>query len=110
MTALSYRGYLAQVAFDADDLVLVGRVVGLADQVTFHAETAAELVAAFHEAVEDYLETCAKIGKSPDKPYSGRILLRVDPSVHARAAQAAALAGQSLNAWSEAALRDAAER
>ena len=72
--------------------------------------TVAELKAAFQEAVDDYLETCARIGKDPDKPYSGNLMLRVDPSVHSKVAQAAELAGKSLNQWGEEVLRQAAEK
>jgi predicted HicB family RNase H-like nuclease len=52
---------------------------------------------AFHEAVGDYVETCAKIGKEPQKPYSGRVIFRVDPEVHRKAALTTELSGKSLN-------------
>jgi predicted HicB family RNase H-like nuclease len=63
---------------------------------------------AFHEAVDDYLETCAKLGKPPERPFSGRVMFRVAPAVHAKAALAAQLAGKSLNQWAEEALDKAA--
>ena len=63
---------------------------------------------AFHEAVEDYVETCAKIGKEPQKTYSGQVMFRVDPEVHRRAALAAELSGKSLNQWAEEVLGRAA--
>jgi predicted HicB family RNase H-like nuclease len=66
------------------------------------------LCAAFHEAVEDYIETCAKVGKDPQKAYSGKMMFRVDPEVHRKAALAAELAGKSLNQWAEEALEKAA--
>ena len=62
----------------------------------------------FHEAVEDYLETCAEIGKQPQKPYSGRMMFRVSPEVHRQAALAAELSGKSLNQWAEEVLDRAA--
>ena len=57
--------------------------------------------------MDDYVETCAKIGKMPEKPYSGRMMFRVEPEVHASAALAAELSGKSLNQWAEEALREA---
>lgn len=108
MSVMSYRGYSARVDFDGEDEIFVGRIAGVSDVVGFHADTVESLKAAFHEAVDDYLETCARIGKSPQKPYSGKLMLRVDPKVHADAVRAAELAGTSLNAWSEEALRRAA--
>ena len=74
----------------------------------FHADTVEDLRAAFHEAVEDYIETCAKLGKDPQRAYSGQMMFRVSPEVHARAAKAAELAGKSLNQWAEEVLGKAA--
>jgi predicted HicB family RNase H-like nuclease len=109
MNVLSYKGYAARIEFDADDNILHGRIAGIRDGVTFHATDVDALRKAFHEAVDDYVATCAKIGKAPQKSYSGQLMLRVDPLVHAKAARAAELAGKSLNQWSEDALAKAAE-
>ncbi|TGQ46617.1 MULTISPECIES: type II toxin-antitoxin system HicB family antitoxin [unclassified Mesorhizobium] len=110
MNAMTYRGYSARVDYDDDDEIFFGRIAGIRDGVSFHAETVAGLKAAFHEAVDDYIETCAKIGKSPQKPYSGNLMLRVDPSVHSKVALAAEVAGKSLNQWGEEVLREAADK
>ena len=108
MSALSCRGYMARVEFDAADELFVGRIAGINDVVGFHADSVEALKAAFHEAVDDYLATCEKVGKSPEKPYSGKVMFRVSPEVHARAALRAQLEGVSLNQWAEKVLRDAA--
>lgn len=110
MSSLSHRGYHARVAFDADDEVFVGHIAGINDIVGFHADTVEDLKAAFREAVDDYLAACARLGKAPQKPYSGRVMFRISPEVHARAAVAAELSGQSLNEWAEAALAEAAAK
>lgn len=110
MTVMTYKGYAATADFDADDMILVGRLTGVDDNISFHAEDGKAFIAAFHEAVDDYLETCAKIGKTPQKPYSGKVMFRIDPTVHAQAALAAQLTGKSMNAWGEEALRQAAEK
>ncbi len=109
MSSMSYQNYLARIEFDPADRVFVGHLAGINDIVSFHGESVAELEAAFHEAVDDYLETCSKIGKAPEKPYSGRVMFRVDPNTHARAALAAQLRGVSLNQWAEEALRRLAD-
>ncbi len=105
---LSYNGYSAKIEFDADDRIFFGRLAGINDGIGFHADTVEDLIAAFREAVDDYIETCTKIGKAPEKPYSGKLMFRVDPEVHAQAALAAKLQGQSLNAWATKVLREAA--
>ena len=104
---LEHRGYRARVEIDAEDGLFCGRVTGINDGVTFQADTVPALVAAFAEAVDDYLETCAKLGKAPERPFSGKMLLRVDPALHAKSAEAAALAGKSLNQWTEDVLKQA---
>ena len=104
---LDYRGYRARVEFDAEDGLFFGRIAGIRDGVTFHADHVPALVDAFHEAVDDYIETCARTGKTPERPYSGKMMLRVDPALHAKSAEAAQLAGKSLNQWTEELLRRA---
>jgi predicted HicB family RNase H-like nuclease len=110
MNLLRYKGYTASVEFDADDLLLVGRIAGINDVVGFHGGDAGAIVAAFHEAVDDYLETCAAIGKAPEKAYSGKLMIRTDPAVHAQAALAASVEGVSLNQFAERALRETAQK
>lgn len=110
MKAMSYRGYAARIEFDAEDEVFAGRIAGIRDVVGFHADNVEDLKAAFHEAVDDYLATCEAVGKEPQKPYSGNLMLRVGTEVHSRAALAAELSGKSLNQWSEEVLADAAEK
>jgi len=105
---MNYKGYTARIEYDDEDGIFFGRIAGISDGVGFHAETVEDLRAAFHEAVEDYIETCAKVGKDPQKAYSGKMMFRVDPEVHRKAALAAELAGKSLNQWAEEALEKAA--
>ena len=103
-----YKGYSARVEYDDEDGIFFGRLAGIRDGVSFHADTVEALRAAFHEAVEDYFEMCAKIGKEPQRAYSGQMMFRVNPEVHRRAALAAELAGKSLNQWAEEVLGKAA--
>ena len=110
MSAIAYKGYTANIEFDAADGLFVGRLAGINDVVGFHAETVEDLKRAFHEAVDDYTVTCTALSKAPEKPYSGKLMVRVAPEIHAQAALAAQLSGQSLNRWTEGVLREAARR
>lgn len=107
-STMTYKGYAARIEYDDEDGVLTGRIAGIRDGVGFHADTVEDLRAAFREAVDDYVETCARIGKEPQKSYSGQVMFRVSPDVHRRAALAAELAGKSLNQWAEEILDRAA--
>ncbi len=82
----------------------MSHIARIKDIVGFHGETVAELKAAFEEAVNDYLDTCEQIGKSPQKPYSGKLTLHIPPEVHAAIATAAELSGKSINQWATEAL------
>ncbi|MFD1893839.1 type II toxin-antitoxin system HicB family antitoxin [Ottowia beijingensis] len=107
-STMTHKGQTARIEFDDRDNILVGRLVGITDVVSFHAESVAELRAAFEEAVDDYLETCARIGKAPQQPASGKMMLRVAPEVHSAALMAAQAAGVSLNQWAARVLGEAA--
>ncbi len=110
MSTMSYNGFHARIEFDEIDEIFSGRIAGIQDIVGFHGDSVTTLKAAFHEAVDDYLETCAKIGKAPQKPYSGKVMFRVDPEIHRKAVIAAELTGKSLNQWAEDVLSKAVEQ
>ncbi len=99
MKTMKYKGYCARIEYSDEDSCFVGHIAGIRDVVGFHGEAVTELKAAFEEAVSDYLETCKKVGKQPQKPYSGKLMLRIPPKVHAAVAQAAEVSGKSINQW-----------
>ena len=110
MNTMSYKGYSARIQYDDEDGIFFGQIAGIRDGIGFHADNVVELKKAFHEAVDDYVQTCKTLGKEPQKPYSGRMMFRVSPDVHREAALAAELAGKSLNQWAEDVLAQASTR
>jgi predicted HicB family RNase H-like nuclease len=96
---MEYKGYTATVEFDDAEGVFHGTVQDLRDVVTFEGTSVEQLRQEFRNSVDDYLEFCARRGKEPDRPYSGKVLLRLTPDLHRAAAVAAAREGASLNAW-----------
>lgn len=90
MNVMRYKGYFAHIEYSDEDECFVGHIAGISDVVGFHGESVTTLRTAFQEAVDDYLETCRKLGRAPRKSYSGQLMLRLDPSVHASAAMRAA--------------------
>ncbi|MBL8316789.1 MAG: type II toxin-antitoxin system HicB family antitoxin [Burkholderiaceae bacterium] len=99
MDLMSYKGYFARLEYSAEDHLLVGHLAGTRDIVGFHGSSVDELECAFHEAVDDYLNACAQLNQAPNRPSFGRMTLRVDPDLHARADTAARRAGKSLSQW-----------
>lgn len=107
---LTYKGYTATVEFDAEDRLFFGRLSGISDIVTFHGESAGELVEAFEQAVDGYLAMSEKLGRAPQSPHVRRIVVRVPPDIHARAAALAQVEGKSLDVWAQELLVQAANR
>lgn len=99
MKAMSYKGYAARIEYSDEDGLFVGHIAGIRDVVGFHGESVKELRDAFEEAVDDYLDTCAKLERLPQKPYSGKLSLRLEPELHASVALRAELAQKSINQW-----------
>lgn len=106
MNTLSHKGFVARVEFDDEDGLFVGRLIGIDDVVGFHGDSVASLREAFEEAVEDYLASCARLGREPQRPYSGRFNIRIPADLHARAATRAAERGISLNKLVEQAIAE----
>jgi predicted HicB family RNase H-like nuclease len=96
---MTYKNYAARIEYSDEDNCFVGHIAGINDIIGFHGDSVAQLQTAFKEAVDDYIDTCKLVGKSPQKPYSGHIMLRVPPEVHAKIAMIAEAHGKSLNAW-----------
>ncbi|MFA5551259.1 MAG: type II toxin-antitoxin system HicB family antitoxin [Trueperaceae bacterium] len=98
MTKLhTYRGYTGVVEIDVEAGVLAGTVLGLRDIIHFEGTTVAAVTKAFHDSVDEYLAWCEELGQEPDKPYSGKVMVRMEPQVHRRLAQLAECQRTSVN-------------
>jgi predicted HicB family RNase H-like nuclease len=107
MNTMTHKGYTARIEFDDRDNIFVGRVLGLHAMISFHGETVKELRSEFKNAIDAFLKDCKEQGIAPEKPASGKILLRVPPEVHGAALVAAQAAGKSLNQWATEVLHEA---
>lgn len=110
MNTMMYKGYAARIEYSDEDKSFIGHIAGISDIVGFHGDSVAELRVAFEEAVDDYLETCARLNRAPQKPYSGNIMLRVSPEIHAAVATAGEFSGKSLNQWATETLAEAVKQ
>jgi len=96
---MEYKGYFAKIEFDDDANIFHGEVINLRDVITFEGETVKELKQAFWDSIDDYLDFCADRGEAPEKPYSGKFVVRVEPELHKNITIEARKAGKSLNVW-----------
>src|SRR5438034_483124 len=96
---MKYKGYQGHVVYDDEAKLFHGEVVGLKDMITFQGLSVAELEQAFKDSIEDYLEFCKELGRAAEKPYSGKVLVRMSSEDHAKAAFKAKSSGLSMNEW-----------
>lgn len=103
---MNYKGYEASIHFDEEDKIFWGEVVNLGrkSMILFHSENANELENEFHTSVDAYLETCVTTGCTAKKPFSGKMLIRTTPSIHAKAVASAKTQGISVNKLVEQAI------
>ncbi len=94
---MEYKGYVGKVEFDDEAKVLCGEVMGIRDVVTFEGESVADIEQAFRDSVDDYLDFCRQHGEDPDKPCSGKFVVRVSPELHRRLSMQASAEQKSLN-------------
>ena len=96
---IHYKGYVAKVEFDEAVNIFHGEVINLRDVITFEGESVAELRQAMEESIEDYFEFCKERGEDPEKPFSGKFVVRIDPELHQRITLEAKSREMSLNQW-----------
>src|SRR5690606_28927341 len=107
---MTYRGYVASMTFDTEDKIIVGRVLDVDDIITFHGGSVPEFESNFRKVVDDYIAACESLGSAPEKPASGKLMLRVAPNVHAAALNAASRKGVSHNKSGEQAVSAASRK
>lgn len=94
---LEYKGYFGSVEYSGDDEVFFGKLLGIKALVLFEGQSVGELKSAFHEAVDDYIETCKEMKAEPEKPFKGSLNIRIGQDLHKKAAIAAEQNKTSIN-------------
>ena len=96
---MEYKGYIGKVEIDDEAGILHGEVINIRDVITFEGLSVDEVQKAFHESVDDYLAFCAARSEDPEKPFSGKFVVRLPAELHRKAYIQAKLADKSLNGW-----------
>ncbi|SMM97670.1 HicB protein [uncultured Candidatus Thioglobus sp.] len=94
---MEYKGYTATLEYDELDKIIVGRVQGIKAIIGFDGLNTQELQTKFHDSIDFYLDTCKQRGIEPNKPYSGKFMVRMQPSEHAIIAHQSKAMGMSIN-------------
>ena len=109
MATMQYKNYIARIDIDEQNDTFHGRVINISDVINFKGKSMAELKREFAKSIEAYFEFCKDEGDEPEKPFSGRFVLRIDPEVHRAITRAAEREGVSINKWAEQQLELAAQ-
>jgi predicted HicB family RNase H-like nuclease len=96
---IDYKGYTGVFEFDPELRLFTGHVVDLRDEIYFEGDSVEALEASMRRAVDHYLEVCKKRKEEPERPFSGKLNLRLGSDLHRAASVAAAAEGESLNTW-----------
>lgn len=101
---IEYKGYIGQFSYEPGDEAFHGIVLGVRDVIHFQGKCVTELKQSLADSVDDYLAWCEAEGVAPEKPYTGRFLVRIAPELHRTLSVQAQAAGVSLNQWVATAL------
>jgi predicted HicB family RNase H-like nuclease len=96
---LKYKDYTGRVEFDDEAGLFHGEVLDLRDVVTFQGKSVKEIERAFRDSIDDYLAFCQERGEEPDKPFTGKLMVRLPPQLHRQVHVRARKEGKSLNQW-----------
>lgn len=96
---IEYRGYTGAVEFDPELRLFTGHVVDLRDEIYFEGDSVEALEASMQRAVDHYLDVCSERGEDPERPFSGKLNVRLGSELHRAAVIAASAEGESLNNW-----------
>ncbi|MEQ2580186.1 type II toxin-antitoxin system HicB family antitoxin [Hominiventricola aquisgranensis] len=102
---LEYKGYHTKAEVDLEEGIVYGKIEGIRDLVNFESETLEDFEKEFHLAVDDYIEFCKEVGKTPEKEYKGSFNVRITPELHRKIALLAYKNGDSLNQAVEKAIQ-----
>ena len=104
---MEYKGYIAKVDIDTEARIFHGEVINLRDVITFEADCVDDLLQEFHTSVDDYLDFCIERGEEPERPFSGKFVVRLGSELHKAVFIKSQYANKSLNAWISDALEEA---
>lgn len=101
---LQYRGYFGSIEASAEDDCLYGKAQFVWALISYEGQTVSQLIAAFHTAVDDYLETCVNLKVAPEVSCKGSFNVRIGHELHLAASIAANRQSITLNDLTKQAL------
>ena len=92
--------------FSEEENSFVGVVQGLRRNcIIYEGDSVDSLRKDFENSIDFYLQRCKDTGEEPEKPFSGRLIVRMNSKLHSQAAETAREMGISLNEFINRAVR-----
>ena len=108
---MEYKGYFGKDEYDDDAEIFRGRVLNLTnDIITFQGHSVEDIKKDFIEQIDFYLKCCEETGDTPEKPFSGKYIVRINPELHRKITMSAKHRDLSINKFTEIALEHEIER
>lgn len=82
MEILNYKGYEGSTVLDVTRGVYRGKILLINDLVTYESDPIKGLRKGFEEAVEEYLQTCHELKRTPQAPLKGEFNVHVSPTMY----------------------------
>jgi predicted HicB family RNase H-like nuclease len=101
---MDIESHRAIISFDPDLNQFRGEFTGLNGGADFYAKSVEALRKEGARSLKTFLAVCRERDIEPYKSFSGKFVVRVPASLHARVAEAASASGVSLNQWVQQAL------
>lgn len=103
-----YKGYVAAIEYEESEELFHGYVVnsGASSIATFAASDVEGLKREFRISIDEYLASCEEDGVEPQRPYSGKLNVRLGTDLHHRVTIASMQSNMSLNGWIKKALEE----
>lgn len=103
---MEYKGYFGSYELSVEDCVFFGKIEFIKDLISYEGESAEEILTSFYDDVEDYIETCQKEGRQPDKPFKGSLNVRIGEELHRKVAMAARKKNLTINNYIKTTLKE----
>ena len=91
--------YKAHISYDPEIDMFRGEFIGLNGGADFYAKDIDRQKKEAETSLKVFLDVCQEKGIQPEKTYSGKFNLRVDPELHHMIALAAKAEDVSINEW-----------
>jgi predicted HicB family RNase H-like nuclease len=108
INSMKIGSYDAVIAYDSDIDMLRGEFVSLSGGADFFAKDIEKLKKEGEISLKVFLAMCKEEDIDPEKCFSGKFPVRIDPAIHKSVVHAAKSQGISINKWVAAALKEAA--